>query len=119
MGGKGSEAAPPPTYQPQLQSSGGTDTEMMQMMMQMMAAQAAMAAMAAMPPAMPEVPPIYTDPKINWEDKVSQLNQKMKADYAADRRKKKGLSDTVLTGSLLDEEEPVTTNKSLLAIEKT
>ena len=111
MGGKGTQQPSAPVYQPPAEQAGGADTEMMQMMMQMMAAQAAM---AAMPPAMPEIPPVYTDPKIDWKEKVDQLNQRMKADYAKDKQKKKGLTDTVLTGSLLEEEQPSTTNKSIL-----
>jgi hypothetical protein len=75
---------------------------------------AAQSAMAAMPPAMPEVPPVYTDPKIDWAEKVDQLNQKMKADYAKDQQRRKTATDTVLTGSLLEEEQPTTTDKSML-----
>ena len=115
MGGKSSELPSPPP--PAIQQSGSEMDQagMMDMMMQMMAAQSAMAAAAAQPPPMPEIPPIYETPEINWEDQLAQLNQKAKAQTAADIARKKGVLDTIGSGSLLaEDEEPDTTDLSIL-----
>ncbi len=113
MGGKSSELPSPPP--PAIQQSGTEDTATMDMLMQMMAAQSAMAAAAAQPPPMPEIPPIYETPEINWEDQLAQLNQKAKAQTAADIARKKGVLDTIGSGSLLaEDEEPDTTDLSIL-----
>ncbi len=102
MGGKGSAPAPPPPQLPQ------QDNSMMEMMMSMMQMLPAMMA-AAVPetPQVPEPPPIDRPPEVDWKEKQTQLQAKMKADYDAEQRRKKGVQDTVHTSPLLDDMQTV------------
>lgn len=115
MGGKGSIPQPPPeTGLPE--KTGGSDTELMQQMMKLIGEQSmAAVAAAAQPPQMPAIPTLYEAPKVDWGEKVDQLNQKMKTDYGLSKAQKKGLLDTISPKSLLDDSEPSTTHKSILA----
>jgi hypothetical protein len=89
--------------------------EMLSQLMNAMMAQSAMVAAAAQPPPTPTLPPIYETPEIDWEDEIARLNRKAKGNAAADVLRKKGVLDTIGTGSLLaEEEEPATTESSLL-----
>ena len=103
MGGK-SAPAPPPAVDPM----GSGQMEMMMAMMQMM--MQSMGHMAGPPPVpeLPEAPEVEEEREVDWADRQEQLRAKVKADYAADERRKKGTGDTILTSPLLDEELGIT-----------
>ena len=51
------------------------------------------------------MPDVYRSPEVDWSETQSQLASKASADYHADQLRRKGVSDTILTSPLLDEEE--------------
>ena len=65
---------------------------------------------AMMQPTVYEAPEVVKAKSIDWTEKQDQLRSRTKADYTAQRTKAKGRADTVLTGSLLDEEGAETTS---------
>jgi len=113
MGGKTSgETMPPPVTTGTVDS--GANDEMMAQLMQAMMAQSAMVAAAAQPPPTPALPTVYETPEINWEDEIARLNAKAQGETALERARKKGVLDTISGGSLLTDEEPTTTEMSVL-----
>lgn len=108
FGGKGGdETQPPPVDTSAASASMNGMAEMMAGMMSSMQATNAQNAMYE-EPTMPETltePVLERTADIDWTEKQSQLNQKMKADYNVDEARRKGRGDTVLTSPLLDEEE--------------
>ena len=104
MGGKGDKGSSAPAVQRPQQDD---NMAMYQaMLMAMMSSQ--QNAMNQPPPPFP-MPTIQETKKINFSEKIDQLNAKAKADYGADQAKRKRFSDMVHTSYLLDDEEPVTT----------
>jgi hypothetical protein len=61
------------------------------------------------PPPVIQVPPIQKSANIDWSEKQAQLAAKMKADYGIEQARKKGVSQTIHTSPLLDDEDPKTT----------
>lgn len=51
--------------------------------------------------------------KTDWAAKAEELKAKMAAEYEADKAKKTGRTDTILTSPLLDQQDAVTTSSIL------
>ena len=112
MGGKGGSAPPPPPP-----PDTGMQQDQMMQMMQVMMAMSQSAGSNAGPPAAPELPPIpevIRETPIDWVKKHEELQEKMSSTYKDAQKKRRNTADTIKTDSLLDEEEPNTT-ESLLA----
>lgn len=107
--GGGTEAPPP-----QVQQGSEDNTAAMMALMQMSMMQNAQNQQQQQQrPNTPNVPQARQAPTIDWTEKQDQLAAKAKADYASDSSKRKGRENTILTGSLLDEEEVETTTSVL------
>jgi hypothetical protein len=109
MGGKGGQITAPP---PQEVSNDNSDLIAMLMMSQM-AQQAAMPQMPQAPQAL-QMPQVAQTSAIDWAKQQKELKAKTLADYTASQQKKKGVSKTVHSKSLLDDETPETTSSSIL-----
>jgi len=80
--------------------------EMLGAMMQMMEGMNQQSATSTpTPPQMPQIPEVIRTPDVDWTEKLGQLTSKSKADYALDRARKVGRTDTIHTSPLLDEDE--------------
>ena len=121
-GDKGGGGGQMPPAIPQQQPHDNTGA-MMEMMMGMMeASSSAMSHAASQPPQLPAMPAIPTAAKpllIDWTDKQAQLAAKAKADYGVNSARRKGATDTVKTGSLLDEEDADVTDTLLSSGDET
>lgn len=63
----------------------------------------------------PEFPGQNTSTKVDWQEKLSDLQKKTKVEYGA-ATPKKGRTSTILTSSLLDDEDAETTSAALSAL---
>jgi hypothetical protein len=77
---------------------------MMQMMQQNMAAMQQMAMQQPETPEIPEAPEVVAPEPVDWSEKEDQLREQMKADYEMEQEKRHGLTDTIHTSPLIDEE---------------
>ena len=102
----------------QMSAPANADTSSMDMdmMMQLMTAMSSMSQpeMPATPPVLKE-PPIQQAEDIDWTEMLSTLSTKARADQSIDAARKKGRSDTIHSSQSLLDEEPTTSNKSLLS----
>ena len=110
MGGKGGSAPPPPPPP----DTGMQQDQMMQMMQVMMAMSQSAGANAPAAPELPPIPEVIRETPIDWVKKHEELQEKMSSTYKDAQKKRRNTQDTIKTDSLLDEEEPNTT-ESLLA----
>ena len=69
---------------------------------------------APSPPPIPELPDIPNVEPIDWTEKQMQIAAKMSAETALEQAQKKGVTGTILTSPLLDEEEPDLTASPLV-----
>ena len=101
MGGKTPDSAPTT-----IDTSGGSSDKYLPMMMAMMANQQNQASQIPNAPVIPETPRIAQEEveKVDWTAKQAELKEKVKGNFAVERARKKGLSSTVHTSPLLDEE---------------
>jgi len=109
MGGKGGKAPAPPPVTKSPEPDLGPMLAMMQQMIGVMGQQ------QPLPPQLPPLPEIQKVIPIDFGERIEGLRERMSASFNAAQSKQKGRSDTVLTSSLLDEEDDVTTNSSLLS----
>ena len=105
MGSKdGGSSSPPPVVipsQPNISDQFGPMMEMMQAQM------GAIMAMAAQPPELPPIPEstLAQMPQIDWDKKRREELDKQRAIETDKAKRRKGISSTILTSPLLDEEE--------------
>ena len=128
---KGGSSSPPPMpdYSGMMQQQTTMFQEMMGGMMSMM--EGIMASMPDMTeymssmqesmlldmpdtPALLDMPTVERGPDIDWTEKQNQLASKARADFNLDAARRKGVTDTIHTSPLLDEEE-ANTSGSIIA----
>lgn len=109
MGGKGKESSAAPIMQRQQAQTDNNMAMYEAMLGVLMASQQNTMAQMQQPPPPLQMPAVQETKKINFSEKLEQLNAKAKADYGIDQAKRKRFADMVHTSYLLDDEEPVTT----------
>lgn len=106
MGGKGSDNYTPPPPQPA--------PDMAAMVAPMMGMMGAMASMSALPmPTLELPPPMESVPSVDWKAKQKEIQDKIATDTAAELKRRRGRSSTILTSPLADGEEIKTTSASM------
>ena len=66
------------------------------------------------PPSPPILPEVYREPEVDWTKRHEELRNRARADYNSQLAGNKGVTDTIHTSPLLDEEDPEVTGESIL-----
>jgi len=111
MGKSGGSSPPPVVLPPSQQQDFGPLLEMMNAQM------GAIAAMAAQQPVIPPMPePTTIDTNIDWDEKRREELNKQRRDAVNAAKRRKGITSTVLTSPLLDDDDANLLGVDLLSV---
>lgn len=125
MGGKSGSVPTPPVQETNTTLSQGYEATNAMMMSMMSGMNNAMAgynqAMMAMQDTMrqsliDDTPEVYKPPEIDWNATKAEIDNRAKAQYDLDAARRFNFGTSVHTSPLLDDEEALTTQQSLIAM---